>query len=558
MNVLGAGTDVFGPYAVESNVKGRILDVEKLNAAGQIVHNPDVQEYRCEEAEGRTVSEYVTHLAVSTGVTGSYMFFSAEVKAAFSQDAYRKTEYSYASIFERHWKHSLKLESGLWTSPDRLRPYLTSLARQAIDDTDSTGKQWSGADVIAAFGTHVMTGIYVGARLDYHLAIQILNTQHQTSLMAYAKAKYASRFASAGVSVSIDAATESAMDAYSRVGPVINAKGGAAQYAHPEDDDDYQLWKASLDEAPVFCGVIQGGLLGVWELAPTPARRAELLAAYEDYAEGQAAAFVPLAEKITDLVVLNAGTGTSVTPPTGYALLRSLSGDTVAGDLSRDIWYDTRRADHVYVAYKSEVTAEPVGIASLHVASSDAATSDYLFGGVPHDTLYGVGAPGCTANGTVDLNATTCGAASIWDWYSGWCAVYFWSAQCTAPGTPLFLHHVIQTSETEPIRCIVLGDEVAKDSNQTVPTRSGHIWWGPSDVNHDGNVGDAADAAWVLDHVTWVSSATDGTPVNVNLGTQSYHRYDWYDCGLGQGYDEGWIHARDLPEDAQYIGVCYE
>jgi hypothetical protein len=138
MNVLGSGTDVFGAYAVESNVKGRVLDVTALNAAGLLVYSPDVQESRYEEASGSTVSEYASSLATSLGLSGNYMFFSAEIKAAYAQDTYRKTGYSYASIIERHWKHSLKVEPGLWTSAAKLRPYLTTLARQAINDTDST------------------------------------------------------------------------------------------------------------------------------------------------------------------------------------------------------------------------------------------------------------------------------------------------------------------------------------------------------------------------------------------------------------------------------------
>ena len=123
-------------------------------------------------------------------------------------------------------------------------------------------------------------------------------------------------------------------------------------------------------------------------------------------------------------------------------------------------------------------------------------------------------------------------------------------------GIPLFLHHVLQTDQTDAIRCVVMGDEVAIDSNQPAATRAAHIWWGPEDVNRDGKLGDAADADWVLQHVTWVGNLTDGAPVNLNHGTQSYHRWGWYDCGLGQGYDYGWFNATNAAADAQYLGVC--
>ena len=556
LNVLGSGTDVFGAYAVESNVKGRVLDVTAMNAAGLLVYSPDVQESKYEEVTGSTVSEYATSLATSLGLTGSYMFFSAEIQAAYSQDTYRKTGYSYASIIERHWKHSLKVEPGLWTSAAKLRPYLTTLARQAINDTDGTRK-WTGAEVIAAYGTHVINGIYVGGRLDYHLTVQILEEQYQQSFSAYAKASFATSFASAGMTSTIDTTARQALDSYNKV-TTINAKGGATQYAHPENDDDYKLWKASLDTSPVFCGIIGGGLMGVWELAETPARQAEIRAAFEAYAVGQESAFIPFVEKITDIKVIDAGQSTSVALDPGYSLIKSLAGDTVGGSVNGGIWRDTQRANYVYLAYKSAVTEQPMGVSEVHVSSSDAAVRDLFFGGAGgagHDALYGASQPGCLANAAVNLNSGTCSSAGLSEWSSGWCAYYFWNASCAGNGTPLALHVVPQTAQTEAIRCLVVGDAVAADSNQAMATRIQHIYWGPQDANQDGKV-DAKDASWVLSHVQWVRHVPDGDLVNLNHGTQSYRRYDWYDCGLGEGYDDAWWHAVNAVEDAQYIGYC--
>jgi hypothetical protein len=124
MNVLGAGTDVFGEYAVEANVKGRLLDVEALNRDGKLVYSPNIEESKYVEAAGSVISEYATSLSASVGLTGNYKFFSAEMRAAFSQDTYRREDYSYASIIERHWKHSLKVE------PRSPRPRSTTPTRR--------------------------------------------------------------------------------------------------------------------------------------------------------------------------------------------------------------------------------------------------------------------------------------------------------------------------------------------------------------------------------------------------------------------------------------------
>ena len=194
LDVLGKGTDVFGEYAVEANVKGQVLDVQALNNAGLLVYSPNVQEYKYEEMAGHSMTSYASQMSASVGLSGSYMFFAANLKTTFTNDTYRRDDYSYASIFERHWKHAVRVEPGVWASGALLRPYLTTLARQAIDDADTAHGPWSGAELIAAYGTHVINGLYVGARLDYHLAVQILDESNRSSLSAFVKAKYGNDF----------------------------------------------------------------------------------------------------------------------------------------------------------------------------------------------------------------------------------------------------------------------------------------------------------------------------------------------------------------------------
>lgn len=576
MEILGNGTDVFGLYAVEDNVKGRVLNVDALNAAGLLVYSPNVQEYRYEETSGHSMSQYVGQRSASLGLSGSYMFFSAELKTTFSNDTYRRDDYSYASIIERHWKHALKVAPGIWNSGTFLRPYLHPLARKAIDDTDTV--KWTGADVIAAYGTHVMNGIYVGARLDYHLAIQILDESNRNSLSVFVKAKYGKGFVSAGVEVDISETTYNEMNSYQQAGPVINAKGGAAQYAHPEDNDQYVLWKASLDSNPVFCGIVDGGLLGIWELAPTIARRNEILAAYQAYAASEGAGFTPIVGRITDLVLLDAGSGSgeygeharpTVTPPTGFELLKNAAGESVMANLNKDIWDQTSHANYVHLAFKSEVTEQPVGVASLHFAAAGGDTAlDTLLHPGGHAAVFGDAAtrPGCSDPSVTAVNlnlGTAHDVVNFHDWLD--CGRYVWGYDAAnAPGTPLFLHYVMEPEQAEPIRCIVVGDPVAIDATQPFDTRIQHIHWGPYDVNHDGPAGDPLiDAKWVLGHVTWLRDA-NGNPVNVNLGTQSYALYNywcqpWPCCWSGccGHWDDGWAHGFEAPEDAQYLGVCY-
>jgi hypothetical protein len=231
------------------------------------------------------------------------------------------------------------------------------------------------------------------------------------------------------------------------------------------------------------------------------------------------------------------------------------------------IWYDTALSKRVYLAYRSEVTEEPVGIAELHVDSTDADVRALFFGADGHNAIYGAANQGCLANAVPalhDLNSGTCKSFS-WNEHL-WCAYYVWDCSCTGgAGTPLFLHYVKETSTpptplapplTDAIRCVVVGDQVAVDATRTMDERAGHIFWGPEDANHDGKV-DPRDARWVLDHVRWLRNRTNDGLVNLNHGTQNFHRCGYFDCFFGgSACDYADFNLPNALADAQYLGVC--
>lgn len=556
MDALGVGTDVFGLYATEDNKRGQVLDVGAMNKAGLLVLDR-VEESDIEEASGSSVGEYAESFAANLGLEGQYMWFSAEIKASYSHDYYRKAGYQYATLRARHKKHALKIEPGLWTTPARIRPYLTPLARQAIDGTDPA-RSWSGAEVIAAFGTHVMYGVYAGGRLDYNLAIHVLDEQYKTSVTDYAKAKFDGTFASASVTYDQTNAHEETLSTYDQQ-VTIRSKGGSSQYANPSSDADYGLWKASLETTPVFSGVLRNGLAGIWTLAESPARQAELRAAYEAYAASQVSSFVPQMTKVVDLLVRDMGASTSLPLDPGWEPLRSITQDAAGASLNAPLYRGPAEASHVYLAIRAIDTDSP-GIGDLHLSSTSPGALAMLFGPdglAAHDAAYGAGAPGCTELAGVDLNAGTFASVTMQE---GFCNVFDNSMEASGFGhTPLELHFAEETPWRQPIRCVVLGDRVAIDGNQTATARAPHVYWAPRDPDGDGSAGGQSDAEWVVRHVRWVKGA-DGLPANVNWGTQSYGLYNYEpDCTLGgSAYLDGWLNAPNAPDDARYLGVCVE
>ena len=530
---LGCGTDVFGEYASENNVKGKVLNIDALNARKYLVLNTSVQEGVIQRVSGTSVSEYASELGVTVGLEGSYMWFSASIKTAFTDNTYRLSQYSYVTLMERHYKNSLKIMNTKWDSA-YLKDYLTTDADRAINNTDPQ-KDWSPEQIISTFGTHVMVGVFTGARLDYNLSIKITDTSHQTNLQAYAEMKAGTKFASASFSAGLEQKTYTAMSTYDQRENIL-AKGGNEQYARPGNDADYQLWKASIDTNPSLVGIIKDALVPIWEFADDPARAAAIQNFYIEYAKGKNSAFAPLLPFII--------TGIDVTldiPSTqaGYVPLKNITQDATYA-------YVNKGVSSIYTPEESTsiVEARKVWIAYKTMESNQ--TTD------PPVTSINIftGDPGTLVNPFPDFNTDTCETVTYWHVNPGcgiFCAYTCDHVGCSKTNAN---HRILQYEKSivgTPLKALVLGDDVSKNTSIDFNTRKNHIWWGPQDINGDGKVDDA-DAQLVLNNVVWINDQ-GGKPINLNEGAKNYHVYD-RECPWGCCY----VSTSITNADAQYLG----
>ena len=265
--------------------------------------------------------------------------------------------------------------------------------------------------------------------------------------------------------------------------------------------------------------------------------------------------------KITDLKLIHTGSDASVTLDPGWKLIQDINGNESNGFINANLWRGDQRSDYIWLTYKAELTDQP-GLEDIHILSNDDTLNAELFGAQTHDDIYGVDAPGCLANATVNLNSNTCADGYNVKDQSSCCGNYFWKHRCDAENDlELYLHYVQQKPGNSPITCVVLGDYVAVDANQSLDDRKQHIYWGPADADRNGTVDDN-DAAYVLENVHWLRKASDDTLVNLNWNTQSYRVWNWDSCDYlicsDGGWDDGWIHGFEAEADAQYIGYCVE
>lgn len=542
---LGCGTDVFDEYACENNVKGKVLDVDALNDLDYLVLNTSVQEGMIQRVSGTNVSEYATELGITVGLQASYMWFSTSIKSAFTDNTYRRSEYSYVTLMERHYKNSLKVVNTKWDAA-YLRDYLTPEASKAINDIDPQ-KKWSPEDVIATFGTHVMLGVFTGARLDYNLSINITDVSHQTDLQSYAEMKAGTKFASASFTSEVDQSTYTAMSSYDQKENIL-AKGGDEQYARPGDDTDYQQWKASIDSNPCLVGIIRNALVPIWELAEDSARAESIHNYFIEYADGKVSEFDPLTPMIITGIEVTENIPSTLT---GYLPLMDISGEATKSYVNKgvsSVGTPTRQSDRimeatkVWISYKAVESNQTLDspVTGLHLFTSDSASAlaeDLNIYG-PHEVS------------DVDFNTDTCQTATWWHTTpcpTSWCAYDCDNVACSVPNTKYrFLHYLTSDTDT-PIKTLVLGDNSAINASLDFNVRKNHIWWGPQDLNNDGQVDDT-DAQLVLSGVVWIDDGGGGL-MDLNEDADNYYVYD-YECPWGCC----WVKTSITDAPPQYLG----
>lgn len=281
---LGHGTDIFGTYASSDNIKAPVLDLVALNARGMLSIDPNVEEATFISTTGTSISEYASSLGVSVGVSGQYKFFTASIDTRFESEFYSREEFAFATVQELYKKSALKVGEQ-YRGPE-LMNFLTPEARQAL-------ATWTPDRILAAYGTHVMVGIYEGARLDYSMTMELSEEMISQGVSVYASVGFKMAFDSANIESGLDTdETQSVRESIKNTH--VEAKGGQSQFAYCDETNDPAAcdaarltWLNSIDLNPVFCAIMYDGLIPIWEFAPTAERSAEIEAYYKAYGIGK-------------------------------------------------------------------------------------------------------------------------------------------------------------------------------------------------------------------------------------------------------------------------------
>lgn len=297
---MGYGYDMVSNkegYLAPGSIKAEIFDTKQLFQNETFAYGANTQSLEETSITGSTISDVSFKLGVKANIEGSSALFSGEMKSSFDMSLTNKNNYEYALNY-------IDIETQTITSNVPVDFLIDSLNMKksvynAINGIGDIGKKYPSNNkgfkkMIESFGTHVVMGAKVGARLRQSLTVDISKVTSSYDLGLFAKAAYK------GVVVKADGSVESKLkksfeENRSSIDFKVNVYGGDPTlggklmgFTNRElDTAVVGEWKQSVydGKGEALIGFTNGGLVPLYELideyiSDSTAERKEKLKAY--------------------------------------------------------------------------------------------------------------------------------------------------------------------------------------------------------------------------------------------------------------------------------------
>ena len=297
---MGYGYDMVSNkegYLAPGSIKAEIFDTKQLFQNETFAYGANTQSLEETSITGSTISDVSFKLGAKANIEGSSALFSGEMKSSFDMSLTNKNNYEYALNY-------IDIETQTITSNEPVDFLIDSLNMKksvyyAINGIGNIGRKYPSNNkgfkkMIESFGTHVVMGAKVGARLRQSLTVDISKVTSSYDLGLFAKAAYK------GVVVKADGSVESKLkksfeENRSSIDFKVNVYGGDPKlggklmgFTNRElDTAVVGEWKQSVydGKGEALIGFTNGGLVPLYELideyiSDSTAERKEKLKAY--------------------------------------------------------------------------------------------------------------------------------------------------------------------------------------------------------------------------------------------------------------------------------------
>jgi len=272
-DVLGCGYDITQGYARSSDIKKRVLNLSVIADGELVKRDTNMVIGRHEHISGTDVNAYQYKLSqkVTASAKASVLgkgSFSSEVRTSFGMERTETNQYMFCT--RRENSHKIAYVIDKLELSDNIGKYLSAEFKNDVEKMNPTA-------LIVKYGTHVMLGGILGARLDYHLSTKNIGSESVNRLEVYASVKASAAFkgigGGGGVSAETVLNTEKSFDTSSTKTTTI-AFGGKPEFASRVDDPaSYQKWLDSIDGNEVWVDYYPNSLFLLSEFVP-PAHKA--------------------------------------------------------------------------------------------------------------------------------------------------------------------------------------------------------------------------------------------------------------------------------------------
>ncbi|MCL7987687.1 MAC/perforin domain-containing protein [Sphingobacterium sp. lm-10] len=205
-NVSGFGYDITGRYSNEKSAKGPVIDPRKVKAAGRLQDTEPSGTDSWEEY-GENASSYSQKMSRRVNAGAGFKIFGIELSASFSRldtsSNYFDAKYIYSTYYFTVTKRSINMNGTAAT----LMPHLD-------DNFKSDVLTYTPQELVRFYGTHVMTHIYTGGRLNISYQAETRHSNRTAAARAGAKVT-ASKF-NVEVGTSSDVSETDASHNYNR------------------------------------------------------------------------------------------------------------------------------------------------------------------------------------------------------------------------------------------------------------------------------------------------------------------------------------------------------
>lgn len=285
---VGYGYNTLSEYASPNSVTKQIVRWYEMKADKLIQFNASSARFYERTVTGSSLENLAENLSEAVSFGGKYCGFKGEVGATFNSGVTNSEFNEYAISYIEYKVTDISIVTDI---DDVRENWMTVAAKKAIDGETDTYRGTEGVKtLLREYGTHLITKADLGGRLKYNLTVDVSKVTGYYDITAYLKASYSNAYVNSEASMDAEIKSSYANNKTQTSLSFTAIGGDSAPLTVSSDKSAIDTWKKSIagydsiatnKTALIGFGSELEGLIPLYELASSPARREEIKSVME-------------------------------------------------------------------------------------------------------------------------------------------------------------------------------------------------------------------------------------------------------------------------------------